>query len=72
MSGTGFDKTKRMLDAGLSLADWSKMRESVDADKNGSVKKDELTSYIEAHFPKERWSALFDAYKGGQNWKNPY
>lgn len=72
MSGTGFDKTKRMLDAGLSLADWSKMRESVDADKNGSVKKDELTGYIEAHFPKERWSALFDAYKGGQNWKNPY
>ena len=72
MSGTGFDKTKRMLDAGLSLADWAKMREGVDADQNGSVKKDELTSYIEAHFPKEQWSALFDAYKGGQNWKNPY
>lgn len=72
MSGTGFGKMKRMLDAGLSLADWSKMRESVDADKNGSVKKAELTSYIEAHFPKEQWRTLFDAYKGGQNWKNPY
>ena len=72
MSGTGFDKTKRMLDAGLSLDDWAKMRESVDADGNGSVKKAELTGYIEANFPQEQWSALFDAYKGGQNWKNPY
>lgn len=72
MSGTGFDKTKRMLDAGLSLDDWAKMRGSVDADKNGSVKKAELTGYIEAHFPKEQWRELFDAYKGGQNWKNPY
>lgn len=72
MSGTGFDKTKRMLDAGLSLDDWAKMRRSVDADKNGNVKKAELTGYIEAHFPKEQWRALFDAYKGGQNWKNPY
>lgn len=72
MSGTGFDKTKRMLDAGLSLDDWAKMRGSVDADKNGSVKKAELTGYIESHFPKEQWRELFDAYKGGQNWKNPY
>lgn len=72
MSGTGFDKTKRMLDAGLSLDDWAKMRGSVDADENGSVKKAELTGYIESHFPKEQWRALFDAYKGGQNWKNPY
>lgn len=72
MSGTGFEKTKRMLDAGLSLDDWAKMRGSVDADENGSVKKAELTGYIESHFPKEQWRALFDAYKGGQNWKNPY
>lgn len=72
MSGTGFDKTKRMLDAGLSLDDWAKMRGSVDADKNGSVKKAELTGYIEEHFPQDKWRELFDAYKGGQNWKNPY
>lgn len=72
MSGTGFDKTKRMLDAGLSLDDWAKMRGSVDADENGSVKKAELTGYIESHFPQDKWRALFDAYKGGQNWKNPY
>ncbi len=72
MSGTGFEKTKRMLNAGLSLDDWAKMRGNVDADKNGSVKKAELTDYIESHFPKEQWGALFDAYKGGQNWKNPY
>lgn len=72
MSGTGFEKTKRMLDAGLSLDDWAKMRGNVDADGNGSVKKAELTDYIESHFPKEQWRALFDAYKGGQNWKNPY
>ena len=72
MSGTGFDKTKRMLDAGLSLDDWAKMRGSVDTDKNGSVKKAELTGYIESHFPQDKWRALFDAYKGGQNWKNPY
>ena len=72
MSGTGFDKTKRMLDAGLSLDDWAKMRGSVDADKNGSVKKAELTGYIESHFPQDKWRELFDAYKGGQNWKNPY
>ncbi|WP_033119758.1 hypothetical protein [Oscillibacter sp. ER4] len=72
MSGTGFEKTKRMLDAGLSLDDWAKMRGSVDADKNGSVKKAELTGYIESHFPQDKWRELFDAYKGGQNWKNPY
>lgn len=72
MSGTGFEKTKRMLDAGLSLDDWAKMRGSVDTDKNGSVKKAELTGYIESHFQKEQWRELFDAYKGGQNWKNPY
>lgn len=72
MSGTGFEKTKRMLDAGLSLDDWAKMRGSVDADKNGNVKKAELTGYIEAHFPQDKWRELFDAYKGGQNWKNPY
>lgn len=72
MSGTGFEKTKRMLDAGLSLDDWAKMRGSVDVDKNGSVKKAELTGYIESHFPQDKWRELFDAYKGGQNWKNPY
>ena len=72
MSGTGFDKTKRMLDTGLSLDDWAKMRGSVDTDKNGSVKKAELTGYIESHFPQDKWRELFDAYKGGQNWKNPY
>lgn len=72
MSGTGFEKTKRMLDAGLSLDDWAKMRGSVDTDKNGSVKKAELTGYIESHFPQDKWRELFDAYKGGQNWKNPY
>lgn len=72
MSGTGFEKTKRMLDAGLSLDDWAKMRGSVDTDKNGNVKKAELTGYIEAHFPQDKWRELFDAYKGGQNWKNPY
>lgn len=72
MSGTGFEKTKRMLDAGLSLDDWAKMRGSVDADENGSVKKAELTGYIESHFPQDKWRDLFDAYKGGQNWKNPY
>ena len=72
MSGTGFEKTKQMLDAGLSLDDWAKMRGSVDTDKNGSVKKAELTGYIESHFPQDKWRALFDAYKGGQNWKNPY
>lgn len=72
MSGTEFERTKRMLDAGATLDDWSRMRKSVDADGNGSVKKAELTAYIEAHFPKEQRSELFDAYKGGQNWKNPY
>lgn len=72
MSGTGFERTKRMLDAGATLDDWSRMRKNVDADGNGSVKKAELAAYIEAHFPEEQWSALFDAYKGGQNWKNPY
>lgn len=72
MSGTGFEKTKRMLDAGLSLDAWAKMRGSVDTDKNGSVKKAELTGYIESHFPQDKWRELFDAYKGGQNWKNPY
>jgi len=72
MGGSGYDKTKRMVAAGLTVDQWATMKGKVDADGNGSVKKAEVTGYIEANFPKEKWGALFDAYKGGSNWKNPY
>lgn len=72
MGGSGYDKTRRMVEAGLSIDQWAAMKNKVDADGNGSVKKAEVTAYIEANFPREKWSSLFDAYKGGSNWKNPY
>lgn len=72
MGGSGYDKTRRMVEAGLSIDQWAAMKNKVDTDGNGSVKKDEVTGYIEANFPREKWSGLFDAYKGGSNWKNPY
>lgn len=72
MGGSGYEKTRRMVDAGLSIEQWAKMQKTVDADGNGSVKKAEVTAYIEANFPREKWGTLFDAYKGGSNWKNPY
>ena len=72
MGGNGYDKTKRMVAAGLTIDQWAAMKGKVDADGNGSVKKAEVTGYIEANFPKEKWRSLFDAYKGGSNWKNPY
>ena len=72
MGGSGYDKTRRMVEAGLSIDQWATMKNKVDTDGNGSVKKAEVTAYIEANFPREKWSSLFDAYKGGSNWKNPY
>lgn len=72
MGGSGYDKTRRMVEAGLSIDQWAAMKNKVDTDGNGSVKKAEVTAYIEANFPREKWSSLFDAYKGGSNWKNPY
>lgn len=72
MSGSGYEKTKRMVKAGVSLEAWGKMKPSLDADDSGSVNKAELTAYIEAHFPKEKWRQIFDAYNGNGSWKNPY
>lgn len=72
MSGSGYEKTRRMVDAGISVEQWATMKSGLDADDSGSVKKAEVTAYIEKNFPKEKWSVLFDAYKGGSNWKNPY
>ena len=67
-----YKKTRRMMDAGLSHSQWVKFKNSVDADENGNVSKSEVTTYIESNYPREQWRKLFDAYKGGQNWKNPY
>lgn len=72
MSGSGYEKTKRMVAAGLSVDEWAAFKSKVDANDSGSVTKAEVTDYIEAHFSQDQWSALFDAYMGGSNWKNPY
>ena len=69
---SAYRKTLRMMDSGLSFSQWTQFRNSVDADGNGSVSKGEVTAYIEAHYPQSQWSRLFDAYNGGNNWKNPY
>lgn len=67
-----YAKAKRMLDAGLSLGEWLAMRSGADADDNDRTSRDELVAYIDAHVPKGRRRAVFDAYKGQQKWKNPY
>lgn len=72
MGGTAYGKTKRMVKAGLSVDQWAAMKSKVDADGSGNVKKSELETYIERHFPRAKWRQIFDAYKGGSNWKNPY
>lgn len=72
MSSSGYEKTKRMVSAGLTIDQWAGFRDQVDTDGNGSVKKAEVTDYIEANFPAGQWSAIFEAYKGNSNWKNPY
>ena len=75
LGGTGdsaYLKTERMMGAGLSLSQWAEMKNSVDADGSGSVTKEEVTCYIEAHFPRGQWSKVFEAYKGNSSWKNPY
>jgi hypothetical protein len=40
--------------------------------KNVGDKKSDVERYIEANFPRNKWSAIFDAYKGSRNWKNNY
>lgn len=72
MGGSGYEKTKRMVKAGLTVDQWAAMKSKVDADGNGSANKAEVTRYIEGHFPRKQWRQIFDAYKGGSNWKNPY
>lgn len=73
LGGSAYDKTKRMVNnGGLTVDEWAAFRESADADKNGNVNKGEVTDYIEAHFSQDRWYDIFEAYKGGSNWKNPY
>ena len=72
MSGTGYDATQRMVKAGLSIDQWVKMKNSVDANDNDSVSKTEVMSYIERNYPRTQWRTLFEAYKGNRTWKNPY
>lgn len=72
LSGSGYERTRRMVGAGLTVDEWAGMKGKLDADESGSVNKKELTGYIEANFPKEQWSGVFRAYVGGGNWKNPY
>ncbi|MBQ9458775.1 MAG: hypothetical protein IJU66_02475, partial [Oscillospiraceae bacterium] len=72
LGGSAYDKTKRMIGAGMTLDEWATMRGSVDADGSGSTTKAEVMSYIEAHVARDKWHEVFDAYKGASNWKNPY
>lgn len=72
LGGNSYDKTMRMIDSGVSIDEWARMKDKVNTDPSNGVTKAELTAYIEANFPPEKWGAIFDAYKGGLNWKNPY
>lgn len=72
MSGSGYDKTCRMVKAGVKLEEWARMRKATDADGSGSTTKAELVAYIDKHFPAGQRAKVFDAYKGKNGWKNPY
>lgn len=72
MSGSGYETTRRMKNAGVSIDEWVRMKNAVDSDASKSVTKGEVTAYIEKHFDKSEWGKVFDAYKGNRTWKNPY
>ncbi|MBQ9460124.1 MAG: hypothetical protein IJU66_09365 [Oscillospiraceae bacterium] len=65
------DKALAAEQYGVSVDEFYKAKAAMDADGNGSLKKDEVVAYLNANYPADKRRALFELYGGG-NWKNPY
>lgn len=69
-NGDTYNKTKRMVASGLTIDQWAKMQNEVDANNNKYPSKSETEAYIEANFPSSQWYTIFNAFNS--NWNNPY
>lgn len=66
--GNRYDKSKRLVGAGLSIDQVAAMNTGIEEPEN----KASVEEYIISNFPVDQRYAIFDAYKGGRNWKNPF
>lgn len=73
LSGTGYDKTKQAVNAGLTVEQYVNLRNNLDADGNGSVSQAEAQAALDASSDLSRsqkadlWSIINKSWK-----KNPY
>jgi hypothetical protein len=65
--------SKALPEYKISNKDYDDMYKAIDADNNESLKKAEITAYLDSRddLTSEEKSALFSVY-GHSNWKNPY
>lgn len=62
------EKAMEMEKLGYSFTDFLKMKNEA-VNENGNFTKDVCVSYIEEHFPKSKWKAVWDIMKDS-NWKD--
>lgn len=73
LSGTGYDKTKQAVNAGLTVEQYVNLRNNLDADGNGSVSQAEAQAALDTSSDLSRsqkadlWSIINKSWK-----KNPY
>ena len=72
MSGKAYEKTQQAVDAGLSVAEYAKMKDSMDADGNGAVSQAEAKQYLaRSGFSRQQKADLWTLIN--KSWKhNPY
>lgn len=72
MSGTGYEKTKQAVAAGLTVAEYAAMKQGLDADGNDSVSQAEAQAYLDGQSfttgqKADLWTIINKSWK-----KNPY
>ena len=72
MSGKAYEKTQQAVDAGLSVAEYAKMKDGMDADGNGAVSQAEAKQYLaRSGFSRQQKADLWTLIN--KSWKNnPY
>lgn len=72
MSGQAYEKTRQAVDAGLSVAEYAKLRDGLDADGNGAVSQAEARQYLaRSGFSRRQKADLWTLIN--KSWKhNPY
>lgn len=72
MSGTGYEKTKAAVKAGLTVDEYAAMRNGLDADGNDRVSQKEVQAYLDAQDfgtaeKADLWTIINKSWK-----RNPY